>query len=472
MVCTDHWPAALLGAAGHPVIQTPCLNEIAGAGVRFTNCYSECPVCIPARRTLMTGTAPSTHGDRVFKATAPMPDLPTMPQCFRDAGYQAYAVGKLHVYPQRDRIGFDDVILAEEGRYQFGAIDDYQIWLGDQGFAGEEYTHGMCNNQYATRPWHLPEHTHVTNWATREMSRMIRRRDPGRPGFFYLSYCHPHPPLTPLQTYWDMYSDDEIDMPWAGGWSETDTHAIAARRGVGYSEHMIRRARRAFYAHCTQIDHQLRVVIGTLREEGMLNDTIFVFTSDHGDMLGNHNMWAKRLFYESSANVPLIVSGPGVTLPAGSVDSRIVGWQDIMPTVLAAAGLDVPDSCDGQAIFDSAPRPYLFGECSEGLAATRMIRKNAYKLIYYPCGNVAQLFNVDDDPRELHDLAGDPARADVVAELSALLMAELNNGDEAWAAGGALVGLPEPPPAEPRPARLSGLGGQRGIHWPPPGNPD
>ena len=99
LITTDHWPAALLGVAGHPTVQTPTLNQLACNGVRFTQAYTECPVCIPARRTLMTGTPPRTHGDRVFKPNEPMPDLPTLAQTFRDAGYQAYAVGKLHVYP-------------------------------------------------------------------------------------------------------------------------------------------------------------------------------------------------------------------------------------------------------------------------------------------------------------------------------------------------------------------------------------
>ena len=157
----------------------------------------------------MTGTTTATHGDRVFRVDNPMPRIPTLAQTFRDNDYQAYAVGKLHVYPQRDRIGFDDVILAEEGRPNIGALDDYEAFLGENGYAGEGFTHGMSNNDYGQRPWHLPEAMHVTNWTTRQMARMIRRRDPTRPGFWYLSYCHPHPPLTPLQCYLDLYRDED-----------------------------------------------------------------------------------------------------------------------------------------------------------------------------------------------------------------------------------------------------------------------
>ena len=205
MITTDHWFQKLLGISGHPVIMTPTLDAIARDGIRFTNTYSECPVCIPARRTIMTGTLPSSHGDRVYSDRMEMPDVKTLAQSFRDAGYQAYAVGKLHVYPQRNRIGFDDVRLMEEGRYEFGAVDDYQVWLGEQGYAGKEFMHGMGNNTYYTRPWHLPEETHPGNWVTSEMIKMIQRKDPTRPAFFYASYQQPHPPLVPLQCYYDMY---------------------------------------------------------------------------------------------------------------------------------------------------------------------------------------------------------------------------------------------------------------------------
>ncbi|MCZ6680294.1 MAG: hypothetical protein O7E52_23945, partial [Candidatus Poribacteria bacterium] len=100
-------------------------------------------------------------------------------------------------------------MLAEEGRLQYGVVDDYELFLGDHGYAGQQFAHGMCNNEYLNRPWHLPEAYHVTNWTTQQMARLIKRRDPNRPGFWYLSYCHPHPPLAPLACYLDMYR--EID---------------------------------------------------------------------------------------------------------------------------------------------------------------------------------------------------------------------------------------------------------------------
>jgi arylsulfatase A-like enzyme len=475
LISTDHWPAALLGEAGHSAIITPTLDTLARSGTRFTNAYSECPVCIPARRTLMTGTPPKTHGDRVFKVMEPMPNLPTMAQTFRDNGYQAYAVGKLHVHPQRNRIGFDDVILAEEGRPHLGAVDDHDLSLAAAGFAGQGFAHGMSNNEYSYRPWHLPEREHVTTWAAREMSRMIKRRDPERPGFWFLSFCHPHPPLVPLQSYLDLYADVEIDPSLHGDWSKDfDALPFALKQIQGKFAHIkeaeIRRIRRAFYALCTHIDHQLRVVIGTLREEGLLDDTIILFTSDHGDMLGNHGLWAKRLYYERSANVPmLLVGGRDGRVPHHTVDKRLVGWQDIMPTLLDLAGLDIPDSVEGLSMAGEETRTALYGECGESAGACRMLRDNRHKLIYYPVGNCVQLFDLAEDPDELNDLSQSPAHAEVRQELTQKLSAEFYGGDEEWYQDGKLVGLPD---RDYAPSPNKGLSGVRGLHFPPPPQDD
>ncbi len=474
LISTDHWPAELLGEAGHPDILTPTLDELARSGVRFRNAYSECPVCIPARRTLMTGVCPRTHGDRDFGETMPMPSLPTMAQTFRDAGYQAYAVGKLHVYPQRNRIGFGDVILDEEGRTQYGVVDDYELFLADQGYAGRHFDHGMSNNDYVVRPWHLPEELHATNWATQQMVRAIKRRNPGKPAFWFLSYRHPRPPIVPLETYLKTYRDVDLRWPTEGSWCRDELpYLLQAVRGR--SAHMgprqVRDALPAFYALCTHIDHQLRVVIGTLREEALLDSTVICFTSDHGDMLGRHGMWAKRLFYEPSANIPMILVGTEGDRRVGHrrVDDRLVGWQDVMPTLLDLAGIESPVSVEGGSMIGDWQRDWLYGEVGEGDHATRMIRKGRFKLIYYPAGNVRQLFDLEADPLELKDLSWDQNHEAVLEELSAILIRQLYAGDEEWASDGRLQGRPART-FHPGPNR--GLSSQRGHHWPPPPKTD
>jgi arylsulfatase len=471
LITTDHWPAHLLGIAGHPVIQTPTLDELSRCGVRFTNAYTECPVCIPARRTLQTGVSPRTHGDRIYKEKLTMPQIPTMAGTFRAAGYQAFAVGKLHVFPQRNRIGFDDVILDEEGRTMYGVIDDYEMYLGDQGLPGRQFLHGMANNDYAFRPWHLAEEHHATNWATREMARVIKRRDPTKPAFWFTSYRHPHPPLVPLQTYLDMYRPFKIDEPQVADWvMRSDApYAVqgAAFKGSKLNAQQQLEVRRAFYALCTHIDHQIRVLIGTLREEGILNKTIICFSSDHGDMLGNHSMWAKRVLYQPSVNVPMILIGAtgDSRVPEGRTDDRIVGWQDIMPTLLDLCGIEIPETVEGISMVGHKGRDWLYCEVGEDLHASRMVTDGRYKLIYYPVGNRSQLFDTIEDPSEMTDLSENPEHKAKLDQLSQVLISQLYGGDEAWAKDGAFVGAAL---KKFHPAGNRTLSAQRGSHWPPP----
>ena len=159
LICVDHWPGDLLGAAGHPCVMTPTLDQLAANGVRYTNAYSASPTCIPSRRGLMTGTTARTLGDRVFSETTPMSALPTLAQAFSRAGYQTYAVGKLHVYPQRDRIGFDDVILNEEGRHHLEGNADDLNWLKNGQLVGlPEKSFELKPNRGLSRPTGLEVH--------------------------------------------------------------------------------------------------------------------------------------------------------------------------------------------------------------------------------------------------------------------------------------------------------------------------
>ncbi|MGW9331169.1 sulfatase-like hydrolase/transferase [Bosea sp. NPDC055594] len=471
-VTVDQWPARLLGIAGHPTVETPTLDQIARTGTRFTNAYAECPICIPARRSMMTGTSPRSHGDRVFQPALPMPDgLPTLARSFRDAGYQTAAIGKLHVYPQRDRIGFEEVLLAEEGRGHLGGMDDYELFLTDKGQPGQQFMHGMSNNEYSWRTWHLPEELHVTNWITFAAARTIKRRDPTRPGFWHVSYTHPHPPIVPLASYFERYRARDIDVPLMADWAR-DPAALpyAVRVAHHYWEQLppaqLADMRRAVYALCTHIDHQLRILIGTLREEGLLDDTIILICGDHGDMLGDNGLYAKRLMYEASAGVPMLLSGAAgdSRVGTGATDGRLVGLQDIMPTLLDLCGLPIPESCEGLSMVGEQRRDILYGESLEGAKATRMVHDGRYKLIWYPAGNHFQLFDLDKDPQEMADLAGDPGHADIRARLGKALAGSLYGEDEAWLRDGELVGMAEP---ELVMAPNRGLSGQRGLHYPP-----
>ena len=477
LICTDHWSDIFTRPGGHEVVITPTLDQLARSGTRYTRAYSACPSCIPARKSLMTGMRARTHGDRSYKDGVPMPEVPTLAQCFRDAGYQAHAVGKLHVWPQRDRIGFDDVLLEEQGRHQYrdipeGVYDDWELYLTEQGYTGEEYASGMCHNDWVARTWHLPEKCHSINWGAREMCKAIRRRDPRKPGFWYLSFSAPHPPLTPLQAYMDLYRDVEIDAPSTGDWSENFDDLPHYIKGRAYPSALhgapmaeIELARRAYYATLTHIDHQIRTVIGYLREAGLLDNTIIVFTTDHGHMVGEHGLWCMTPFYEASAKIPLIIVPPRGEdrLGIGVEDDRYAEFGDIMPTLLDLAGIPLPEQVDQLSLVGEQKRDYLYGEHGEGTHAQRMVLQGALKLIYYPVGNVSQLFDLESDPRETHDLSSSPEHADQLQSLKSLLLDNLLGTDLEWVQDGELIGLPD---IEFQPGPIHHLGGQRGIRFP------
>lgn len=475
LVTVDQWPGSMLGCAGHPTVLTPTLDQLARNGIRFTRAYSETPICIPARRTLMTGTTTRTHGDRVFGTTNVMPrHLPTLADAFRGAGYQTLCVGKLHVYPPRDRIGFDNVLLSEEGRPHLGGPDDHDIFLADHGQPGRQFLHGMNNNNYMHRAWHLPEDLHVTNWASFMMAREIRRRDPTRPAFWCLSYTHPHPPLVPLQTYMDLYRQFTPPPALAAGWSarfEDQPFALQMARNYwpALPPQVLAEVRRAFYALATHIDHQLRVVVGTLREEGLLDDTVILITADHGDMLGDHGLYAKRTYYEGSSGIPCILVGRATDAGIGTdgIDHRLVGLQDVMPTLLDLAGIPVPATVEGLSMVGSARRTMLTGDTLENNGACRMTHDGRHKLIWYPAGNAYHLFDLERDPQELREVSADPGYAEVRTRLEAALVEAAwgNDLELGWVREGRLLGF-DPGPFAGRPDRS--LSGQRGLHYPQP----
>ncbi|MBV8851340.1 MAG: sulfatase-like hydrolase/transferase, partial [Methylobacteriaceae bacterium] len=281
-----------------------------------------------------------------------------------------------------------------------------------------------------------------------------------------------HPPIVPLQAYLDLYRHAQIDPPKRGSWCSDgadEAHAIAGSRfkGSKFTDAQVLEIRRAFYALCTHIDHQIRVLIGTLREEGILDDTIICFSSDHGDMIGTHNMWAKRMLYQSSVNVPMILVGRrgDPRVPEGSVDDRIVGWQDIMPTLLDLCGIPIPPSVEGISMVGTRKRDWLYCEVGEDDHASRAITNGTHKLIYYPVGNRSQLFDIRNDPDECNNLAADGKRAGTLKELQSILISQLYGGDEKWVKDGALVGRPHKPFI---PGGNRTLSAQRGDHWPPP----
>ena len=331
--------------------------------------------------------------------------------------------------------------------------------------------HGMSQNEFSWTTWHLEDCYHPTNWITFEACRSIKRRDPTRPGMWFVSYNHPHPPLVPLKQYFDRYKSTKITAPNIGSWALKKDRPypikLIQKTWDQLSDKQLDDTRRAFYALCTHIDHQIRTIIGTLREEKMLDDTIIVFCSDHGEMLGEHGLYAKRVMYENSCNIPMIISGTPneKRLKKGFKDNRLVGLQDVMPTLLDLANIKIPETCTGISMIKNLKRKTLYCEAQEGVTATRMITDYEYKLIWYPAGNRWQLFNLNDDPYEKNDLSNNQLYIKQMKNLQDKLIKELYGCDKNWLKGNNFIGFKT---SNSIPAPDRNLSGQRGLHYPPP----
>jgi hypothetical protein len=224
----DQWRGDCLSIAGHPVVHTPYLDQLALDGARFTRAYSATPTCIPARAGLFTGQAQRTHGRVGYQDGVPWDYPVTLAGEFTRGGYQTQAVGKMHVYPERSQMGFQNVILhdgflhfARKRGRSYDLVDDYNPWLREQlGRDADYFDHGVNCNSYVARPWDKPEHLHPTNFVVTQSLDFLRRRDPRKPFFLFMSFHRPHPPYDPPVWAYEMYCDQPMpDVP-VGDWMD------------------------------------------------------------------------------------------------------------------------------------------------------------------------------------------------------------------------------------------------------------
>ncbi|MCZ7645553.1 MAG: sulfatase-like hydrolase/transferase [Planctomycetota bacterium] len=475
LITADQFRGDALYSAGNPYIQTPHLDQLGYAGARFSGAFSECPICVAGRLCLMTGKSPWATGVYSNSKVENWSHA-FLAEAFGRHGYQTQAVGKLHVTPQRRRIGFDHVLLNEEGRREGKLrLDDYEMYLQEKGLLQQLWAHGMPANGLQSRPATLPEEHISDAWTAREACRFLERRDTTQPFFLYVSFRNPHPPLTPAQVYWDLYRDRPVRAPvrgeWVGRREPSNLAFNRARNNCDLQPEAERlQAIRAYYALITGIDHQIGVLTGELRERGLAHNTAILFTADHGEMLFDHDAAHKSMFYQASARIPMLLSVPeGVreTRP-GLVIDRPVMLQDVMPTLLDAAGLPVPEGVEGRSmlpLLQDSGAPWrehavgCFGRHTYG------ITDNRFRYIYWLDGGLEQLFDCVNDPDERVDLAEDPKYAVELKAFRARLVDELARREDDNLQGGKLASK-EPRPFDERVARRSSGWNVRGLHWP------
>ncbi|MBI2195265.1 MAG: arylsulfatase [Planctomycetes bacterium] len=418
LLVTDQQRGDCLGIDGHPVLQTPNLDWLARSGARFRRAYSECPSCIPARRALMSGQAPAVNGMVGYQEGVEWQPAHVLAGELSRAGYQTEMVGKLHLHPVRKRYGFDHLRLTDATR---GSTSDYGDWLRAGGTTSLDVgvAHGVSANGWVGRPHYLPEEKTLTFWCVSQAIDFLHRRDPTVPFFLNVSFIDPHPPLTPPAFYYDRYMGMDLPRPVVGDWSprfdapEKGLNIDASEMCV--DDAAMKCCRAAYYGMINFIDDQVGRLLQVLKGMGLFHNTFILFTSDHGEMLGDHHMFRKTFAYEASARVPFFARAPrALKYPAEIVSNHPVGLQDVMPTLLDAAGVPVPETVTGRSLLPflrgESPdwRPFLHGEhagCYRYEDGMHFVTDGHYKFIWYSQTGRQQLFDLDRDPNELRDLA-------------------------------------------------------------------
>jgi choline-sulfatase len=417
----DQLAAGWLPAYGHPVVQAPTLTRLAQEGVVFESAYCPSPLCAPSRAALLTGRLPSRTGafDNAAELAA---SIPTVTHRLRTLGYATCLAGKMHFVGPDQLHGFEERLTTDIYPADLTWTPDWRRPVGER----LDWYHTM---ESVLRPgvceasMQLDYDAEVTFQGVRRVFDFARSRDRA-PFFMVVSFTNPHDPWEVPGRYWDRYDPDAIRPPSVPAIpaSEDDPHSLRLREMIGIDEAglsaaQVRTARHGYFAAISYVDERIGELLGALRGAGLADDTIVVFTADHGEMLGERGLWYKMSFFEPSARVPLIVWAPG-RLRAARVAAP-VSLLDLAPTLLdlaADTGLDeITASLDGESfapLLDvraaAAPRDVLSEYLAEGVTSPAlMIRRGPHKFV--SCGT---------DPDQLYDLARDPNELVNLAERS------------------------------------------------------
>ncbi len=451
LLMTDQHRADCLGAAGNGVVHTPNLDRLASDGVLFRHAYSSTPTCTPARACLLTGQSPWSHGMLGYGVVAEHYPV-EMPRLLRDAGYFTTGIGKMHWHPQRALHGFHQTILDESGRSE--SVDfrsDYRSWFWSETPGANPEASGISWNGYDAKPYPIPERLHPTAWTGETAVRWLNGYQQNQPFFLKVSFARPHSPYDPPRRWWDHYADANLPAAQAGAWAARYKTPSGNDPNVWHGDlgaDVVRNARRGYYGNISFIDEQIGRILDMLDRRRMLDDTLIVMLADHGDMLGDQNLWRKSYAYQSSARIPMIVRAPkGMTVARGRVFDHPAEIRDVLPTLLDAAGAAIPGAVEGRSLLapmrdeKCAWREFIDLEhdvCYSPQNHWTAVTDGRRKFIFHAGNGEEQFFDLEHDPYELHDLAGDASRLAEVAVWRGHMVAHLEKRGEPWVVNGRL----------------------------------
>lgn len=440
-----------IGAAGADWLETPNLDKLASEGVLFRKAYSSIPSCLPARTAILTGKSPWAHGILGYYNPADRYEY-EMPRMFTDAGYRTHAVGKNHFIPMRNTHGYESVLL-EEGWHSVIKGDpkcDYQLWFEqvapdlDMNATGLHYTDHRGGRIFA-----FADSLHPTYWTAQRAINFLKSYKESQPWFLKVSFQRPHPPFDPPKRWDDRYNEKSFPMPSVGAWAEKkygekkgSLENMTNATSGNFSEEEIRDALRSYYAGISYVDEQIGRIIQALKSRGEYENTLILFTADHGDMMGDNHIWRKCRAYEGSANVPMILRWPeniSVESSRGQIRNELIELRDVLPTFLNATGMPKPAEIDGESMLDILNgkkwRTMLdleHAQIYEPDNAWTCLTDGKYKYIYFTLTGQQQLFDLSNDPKELRDLALENEHNNLVQEWRQKMINHLSIRGTPW----------------------------------------
>ncbi len=448
LITTDQQRFDTINAMGNEHIYTPHLNWLMDQGINFRRCYTDSPICMAARATIMTGKHGYTHGltGNSTKVT-PLAENATLPGLLTADGYQTRAQGKMHFHPMRANYGFEYMELPM----------DYYRERHCNAHEGLPKEHGVGENEIEPVISTVHESKSLTHWTVRRSIDFLETRDDTRPFFLWTSFTKPHPPLDPCANYWALYQNRDVPLPTYGDWSKK---LRDIPQGFMQSTYMLNNAyrmgkeqlkdyKRAYYACITQIDYQLGLLFARMRELGLFENTWIIFTADHGDNLGDHHMGAKTNFMEGSAHIPLLVRPPSGCWDSNNLQGvscdTVVNLTDIMPTILKLTGTKCPDDLDGEDLLELAVQPeqkrIFYGSSGETQYA---VIEEDFKYTWTSLGGGELFFNLKNDPKEQHNLIDSDADSARLEAMRKQLFDFLVKTGSQWIKDEKLTCSPEP----------------------------
>lgn len=432
-IMTDQQKSTALSSLGGPRHMTDNLDAFADDAVMFENAYTPCPVCGPARASLKTGLYPPATG--IVKNWVDFKEgISFLPAELQRAGYQTGMAGKLHFYPpEKSEYGFE-VNHLSDAPYSVYSDDpdhsEYVKWLRanyhEKGvdpvdlFNADELSYDDDLKRFILGSGFRTKEEHETAWTEKCTIDFLKSRDKSRPFFFYCSYFGPHQPYKAPSPYDKWISPDEIKLPrsfykdYKKGCPvfERNTRKIYEHVKESISESDAKEVIAQYYGQVNMIDESIGRVLDYMKEAGLYDDTLIIFSSDHGDHLAEHGLFFKGQMYDSCVKVPLMIKLPGQR--DGRRSRRVVNTIDLYSTVLELTGAENLN----QGIESKSMLPLLHDDSAawpdESLSiigddkahAMTMLRKGSIKLIRYPDGDgaVYEMYDLDDDPEEIHDI--------------------------------------------------------------------